>query len=205
MRKLKQNLGKKKIILGLTGGFGSGKTTVAEILESYGAKIIDADKIAHRFLKTDSPVYKRIIAAFGKGVLNKNRGIDRKRLAALAFGNKNLLRRLNSIIHPPVIRIIKEEISKAKAKVVVLDAPLLIEAGLNKIVDKLIVIKINRIEQIKRIQARRSLSKQEILQRIRSQIPLYRKERLADFVIDNSGTIEETRRQTGKVWRSLIP
>jgi dephospho-CoA kinase len=199
----RQNPNKKSIILGLTGSFGSGKTTVARIFESFGAKLIDADKIAHRVISPGSKAYKRIVATFGRGILKKNRAVDRKRLGRIVFSNKNLLKRLNNIIHPEVIRIIKKKIKVSNARVIVLDAPLLLEAGLKKIVDKLIVVKITKDQQIRRVQNKMRLSKTEILERIRFQIPLKVKARLADFVIDNSSTVEKTRKQLEQIRRSL--
>jgi dephospho-CoA kinase len=199
----RQNPDKKRITLGLTGTFGSGKTTVAGIFASLGAKIIDADKIAHRVIKPGSKAYKKIVATFGRGILKKNRAIDRRKLARVVFNNKGLLKKLNAIVHPEVIRIIKNKMKAAKAEVVVLDAPLLLEAGLKKAVDKIIVVKTNRDRQIKRIQNKMRLSKAEILKRIGFQIPLRVKAHLADFVIDNSGRLEKTRKQVRQIRRSL--
>ncbi len=201
MKRRRQN--KKQIVLGLTGSFGSGKSTVAGILKSFGACIIDADKLAHGCITPGSPAYEKIIHSFGSGILKKKRIIDRKKLAGIVFNNINLLIRLNNIIHPQVIRIIKAKINSSKSRVIVLDAPLLIEAGLEKLVDKLVVVKINRDEQVKRIRNKMSLAKSDILKRIKSQVPLSQKLRLADFIIDNNGTIQETRKQVEQIRRLL--
>jgi len=194
---------KKRFILGITGSFGSGKTTVARIFKSFGAKIIDADKLAHKCIRPENPAYKRIVNVFGKDILNKNRTIDREKLARIVFNNKNFLKKLNKIIHPQVIRIIKQQINTAKSKIIVLDAPLLIEAGLRQIVDKIIVVKITRKKQIERIKNKTSLGPLDILKIIKSQIPLSRKVRLANFVVDNSGTIGETKKQVERIRRLL--
>ena len=194
---------RKKIVLGLTGSFGSGKTTVAGIFRSYGAEIIDADRIAHSCIAGGTLSYKRICKAFGKDILKKNRTIDRVKLARIVFDNKGLLKKLNKIIHPEVIRIIRKKIKKSKSKIIVLDAPLLLEAGLRRMVDKLIVVKIKRAEQLERIQRKFSFSREDILKRIKRQMPLQLKVRLADFVIDNSGTIEETKKQIEEIRRLL--
>jgi len=199
----RQRHNKEKVVLGITGSFGSGKTTVAKIFQSFGAKIIDADRIAHRVIKPGRPIYKKIINIFGKDVLNKNRTINRHRLAKIVFNNKNLLKRLNKIIHPQVIRIIKTKIKTTRAKVIVLDAPLLIEARLKNLVDKLIVVKIDRAKQIERLIKKTSLSKKDTLKRIRHQMPLADKVRLADFVIDNSGSIGRTKKQIESIRRLL--
>ena len=193
----------KQIILGLTGSFGSGKTTVARIFKSFGAQIIDADKLAHGCIAPGSPAYEKIIHAFGNGILDKDGRIDRKKLSDIVFNDINLLIKLNSIIHPQVIRIIKAKINSSKSKVIVLDAPLLLEAGLKGLVDKLLVVKITRARQLKRIRNKSSLSKQDILKRIKSQIPLPQKVRLADFVIDNSATLSETMKQVEQIRRLL--
>ena len=199
----RQNPNKKSIVLGITGGFGSGKTAVARIFSSFGAKLINADKIAHRVINPGSKAYKKIVATFGRGILKQDREVDRQKLAGIVFNNKNSLKRLNNIVHPEVIRIIKNEIKVSRAKVIVLDAPLLLEAGLEELVDKLIVVKITKDGQFKRIQNKTFLSKADILKRIASQIPLRAKARLANFVIDNSGTIEKTRKQVERIRRPL--
>jgi dephospho-CoA kinase len=199
----KRNPCKKKIVLGVTGIFGSGKTTVTRIFKSLGAEIIDADSLAHGCTRRDKPAYKRIINAFGKKILNKNKVIDRRKLSSIVFSNKNLLLRLNNILHPEIIRIIKKRIKLSKSKVVVMDAPLLLEAGLKKIVDKLIVVKITQDKQLQRIKKRDSLGQKDILNRMRFQIPQSQKIVFADFVIDNSGLIKQTKKQVKKIWKKM--
>ncbi|MCM8795146.1 MAG: dephospho-CoA kinase [Candidatus Omnitrophica bacterium] len=194
---------KKKIIIGITGSFGSGKTTVARIFSRYGAKVIDADKIAHRLIQQDQRVYKRIVHTFGEGILKKDKSIDRKKLARLVFTKKNFLEKLNQIMHPEIIRLIKKDIRNVKKGFVVLDAPLLLEAGLRTMVDKLIVVKINRRKQIQRLRRKTTLTPQEILKRINSQMPLRYKAKIADFVIDNSGNLSQTRSQINKIMSQL--
>lgn len=192
------------MIIGVTGSFGSGKTTVAGIFKSFGAKLIDADKIAHRIIKPGSKVYKKIIAAFGKDILKDNKTIDRDKLAHLVFNNKSLLRTLNKITHPRIISLIKGQIRADRSKIIVLDAPLLIEAGLGDWVDKIIVVKLSRAQQIQRLLNKPYLTKSEVSKRIAAQMPLRKKMRLADFIINNNGTIKATKRQVEKIFKKLI-
>jgi len=200
MPKQKRNKG---IVLGVTGSFGSGKSTVARMFKAKGAAVIDADKLAHGCICPGSRAYRRIVSLFGADILNRKRTIDRARLARAVFNDIDLLRKLDSIIHPEVIRNIKHKIKTSRSNLIVLDAPLLIEAGLCNIVDKLIVVKIGRDKQIKRIQEKLSIAGAEISKRIRCQIPLKEKVRLADFVIDNDGSIGETRKQVTQLIRRL--
>lgn len=199
----RQGKDKGKIILGVTGSYGSGKSTVCSMLKHYGAEIIDADKLAHRYLAISSKTYPKIIKAFGKGILDKNYAIDRKRLGRIVFKDKGSLRRLNNIVHPEVIRDIQEAIKRSPRKVIAIDAPLLIEAGLDRSVDKIIVVNINKKEQIRRMQKKSASGRAKILKRIKCQIPLQQKIKLADFVIDNSASPQETKRQVGEMLTGL--
>jgi dephospho-CoA kinase len=190
-----------KLVIGVTGSFGSGKSTVAGMFQGLGACVIDADKIARRVVSPGGGCYKKLIHTFGPGILKKGR-VDRARLARLVFAEARLLRKLNRITHPAIIRIIKQDIRRAKKALVVLDAPLLIEAGLRKAVDKLIVVKVSKDTQLKRLR-QKGLKTNEIILRVKSQMPLSRKVRLADFIIDNNGTVEKTRKQVAQIRRQL--
>jgi dephospho-CoA kinase len=193
----------KKFVIGVTGIFGSGKSTVSNILKSYGLKIIDADKIAHKYLLPGTKTYTKILGYFGRGILKENSRIDRKKLGELVFNNRKLLQKLNSIVHPKIISDIREGIRKSREKMVVLDAPLLIESGLKKIVDDLIVVIIERDELIRRLAKKAALKRSEIIKRIKSQIPQKEKSRFANFIIDNSGTIRETKKQVKKIMKKI--
>lgn len=191
--------------IGVTGGLGTGKTFVASVFKAMGAKVLDADRIAHGSLKKGSRPYKRIVKSFGPDILNKRGMIDRKRLAALVFGDSKSLKRLEGIIHPEVIRHIRQKISGARPKdVIVIDAPLLIEAGLLNIVDKLVVVTSSRKNQIKRAIAKFRITEEECAKRIYSQMPLEKKARLADFVMNNDGPKEKTKRKVKKIWKDLV-
>ncbi len=193
----------KKIILGLTGSFGTGKTTVARIFKSLGADVIDADKIARQIIQPHGEVYSKIISVFGKGILKKDGTINRVRLGEFVFHNDELLLKLNSIMHPVIIRIMKEEAKASVKDMVVLDAPLLIESGLDKAVDKIAVVKASLKNQILRLKTRTYLEREDILRRIKLQIPLKAKVRMADFIIDNNGTIEKTKKEVQELRRGL--
>ena len=194
----------KKIVLGLTGSFGSGKSTVAAMFKSLGAAVVDADDIAHRIIKPRTETYKRIARAFGEKILKKDKTIDRVKLAKTVFDDPALLYKLNCLTHPEIIRLIKQEVKNSSGKVTVVDAPLLIEAGLKSLADKIIVVTLSLDKQVKRIKARNTTLKKDILKRIRSQIPLAKKIRLADFVIDNNQTMRNTKAQVLDIWEQLF-
>lgn len=193
----------KRLVIGVTGGIGCGKSTVARFFQQLGAHCIDADQIARRILSGRNSISRRIIACFGKDIVNSDGNIDRQRLAELVFSDKNKLLKLNRIIHPAVIQMIKKEICQNSSSVIVLDAPLLIEAGISSLVDILIVVRLAQRLALSRKQDQSGLSRQHLLKRIKAQLPLKRKIPLADFVIDNSGTKSDTRKQVMRIWQLL--
>ncbi len=196
------------LIIGITGGVGTGKTTAARIFKELGALVLDADVIAHRLIEPRRKVWRKIKGNFGSGILNKGGTINRRALAEVAFSNKKCLKRLCEIIHPLVYKEIEGQLNKIKKAnpnaVVVLDIPLLLESGGKSKVDKLIVVRSKRSIQIRRASKKLGLSYAQILQRIRAQMPLQEKIRAADFVIDNSGRLNSTRKQAVKIWKALV-
>jgi len=216
MRKQKAH-NKRRLILGVTGGYGTGKTTVAGFFRQFGAKVIDADKIAHDLIKPGTNVYKEIIKYFGKGILKKNKCINRNKLAEIVFGRDKDINKLNQIMHPEVKKIIKEQIKQNPPipppckrgdeggifPIIVLDVPLLFETSLDKLTDKVVVVKAKREKQFERLLKDTDLHKKWILLRINAQMPLSEKVRRADFIIDNNGTVEQTRNQVEKLRRKL--
>jgi len=194
-------------VIGLTGGFKTGKSTVTRMLLELGAEVIDADKLAHKALKPDSSTYKKIIKEFGEKFLDDEGRINRRKLAKLVFSNKEKLNLLNSIIHPYVIDKVKEKIYRTKQSnpntIVIVDAPLLYEAGMQNMMDKIIVVSATKNKQIQRARQTTSLSKYEVKRRIESQLPLSKKEKLANIVIENNGTLEDTRNQVKKMWKKI--
>ncbi|MFH1578410.1 MAG: dephospho-CoA kinase [Candidatus Omnitrophota bacterium] len=192
------------MIVGVTGNFGAGKTTVACMFRELGAKLIDADKIAHQLIRSQSKIYKQILACFGRGILAPgNRFISRKKLAGIVFGSPRALKRLNAIMHPAIIRIIENRINKSHAgKILIIDAALLIETGFLSRVDKLVVVKsLSRIQMQRLITS--GLTADQIKQRLLAQLPQSRKIVFADFVVNNSGTRAKTRKQVRDIWNKL--
>jgi len=191
-------------IVGLTGGFGSGKSFVASLFKKLGAKIVDADKIGHKALKRGSAAYKRIVAAFGKKVLSDDLSINRKALAGIVFADKKKLDRLNRITHPVIIKEINDSIARAaKGELLVVDAPLICEANIAGLMDVLIVVKASKKNQIERSSKRSGMQEKDVCKRIAMQMPLKGKIRYADHVVDNNGTKEATKKQVRNIWRQL--
>ena len=177
------------MLIGLTGGIASGKSLVAEELKKLGAYLIDADEIAREVVKIGLPAYKDIVKEFGEGILNPDKTINRKALGKVVFSNPEIRKRLEQITHPRIRKKIEAEISAIKAKnpkaVIVVDAALLIEGGLYKKMDKVIVVYADEETQIKRLTERDGLTIKEAQNRISSQMPLKEKRKHADFVIEN--------------------
>jgi dephospho-CoA kinase len=188
--------------LGVTGGFCTGKTTVSALFRKLGARAIDADKIVHALYKRDKKIKHAVLKNFGKGVFTAGGKIDRKKLKRLAFKTRKGRSRLCGITHPAVIRKIKEEVRLSKHKVVVVDAPLLIETRLYKVFDYVAVVKASLAKQIARGR-RRGFKKQDVLAIRKLQMPLGKKIKYADFVIDNNRSREYTRKQVIKIWSQL--
>ncbi|MBI3354071.1 MAG: dephospho-CoA kinase [Nitrospirae bacterium] len=191
------------IIIGLTGGIASGKSTVSNIFKRLGAYIIDADLLARDAVKPMRPAWSEIVKNFGKGMLNKNGSINRRRLGEIVFGNKKKRRLLNSIVHPRVFEradeIKKRIIKKDPDAIIIFDAALLIETGAYKKMDKVAVVYANEGLQIKRLMKRDGLTEDEAIKRIKAQMPLKDKVRFADYIIDGSRAIPEVRGQVKEI------
>jgi dephospho-CoA kinase len=191
-------------VIGLTGSFQTGKSTVAKMLARKGARGIDADQLARRVLQRGRPGYKKVVVVFGPAIL-KGKDIDRRKLAAIVFNNKEALGRLEKIVHPLVKKDIKKALQQYNAKggMVVLDVPLLFEAGFDQLADQTIVVKANRRQQLQRAQQSLGMASRQAEQRIKAQWPLNKKIRLADIIIDNQGTKKETQKQVNNLWQKL--
>lgn len=198
------------LIIGLTGGIVGGKSTVASMFRDLGAKIVDVDKLGHSVILPHRPAWEKIIRLFGKDILRNDLTIERKKLGKIVFTNPTLLKKLNKITHPEIIILIKREINLAKnktnsqEKILIIDAALIYEAKIDKLMDKIIVVYINKDEQVKRLVKRNNLSKEETLQRIKSQMSMKEKVKIADYVIDNSNSLDKTKEQVEKIWKKLV-
>ena len=198
------------LIVGLTGGIVGGKSTVASMFRDLGAKIIDADRLGHSVILPYKPAWKKIVKLFGEEILRNDLTIDREKLGKIVFGDQALLKKLNEITHPEIIKLIKKEINMARnkthnqEKILVIDAALIYEAKIDRLMDKIIVVYIDEDEQIKRLIKRNNLSKDEASQRVKSQIPMKEKIKMADYVIDNNDTLDKTKEQVETIWQSLV-
>lgn len=194
-------------IIGLTGGIGSGKSTVARFLASLGVVVIDADKIGHEVLRSDVEAQREVVAAFGEGVLNPGGSISRERLGRIVFGNPEALLKLNRIMHPRIAERVKTELEMYReegAKAVVIEAPLLLEAGWASLVDEVWVTVASEANVLKRLKERTGLSEAESIERIRSQMSVAERVLQADVVIDNDGDLSELEEKVAALWQELV-
>ncbi|MBM4762521.1 dephospho-CoA kinase [Bacillus sp. B15-48] len=190
------------LIIGLTGGIASGKSTVSQMLTEMGITVIDADVESRLAVEKGEKAYNDIVRYFGKDILDENGVINRAKLGAIIFNDEEKRLVLNSIVHPAVRERMEEKKEQAiqkGEKVVVLDIPLLIEGENQYSVDKILLIYVDEEMQLRRLMERNHFSVEEARSRINSQMPLKEKVKHADKVIDNNGTIEETAEQVKKI------
>jgi len=192
--------------VGLTGGIGSGKSTVDGLFRAKGAYIIDFDELAHLVEEPNGPVWKGIVENFGREILNADDTINREKLGDIVFRDREKLKKLNSIVHPAVFDEWKKKINDIRKEdaIIISDIPLLIEVGMQDAVDITILVYISPEEQIKRIMKRNGYSSKESEYRLNSQMSIDDKIPYADFVINNEGSIKETKKTVDEVWENLI-
>lgn len=193
-------------VIGLTGGIGSGKTTVSQYMAELGARIIDADKVAHEVFNPNTEGWRKIIDAFGKEILTPGGEIDRKKLGEIVFNNPQALSQLNQIVHPQAYNLVKsrlEDYRQQGVDVVVLEVILLIEANWAHLADEVWVTVASEDIVVKRLKEQRGLSEEEIMARIRSQTPSEERIKNADVVINNDGDIEEVKAKVKELWGRL--
>ena len=194
-------------VVGLTGGVASGKTTIAYILREEGAYVIDADQIARELVQPDTPVWNEIVKVFGREILEKDGSIGRKKLAAMVFSDPQQRGLLNRILHPRIKeemdRRLEEVSQRHPEDIVVVDAALLVETGDYRKMDKLIVVTSTETQQIERLRQRDGMEPERAREILSSQMALEEKLKVADFVIRNDGSFEETERRVKEVFQEL--
>jgi len=195
------------LIVGLTGGVASGKTAISQILKEEGAYLIDADQIARELVQPHTATWNELIKVFGKEILQEDGSIHRKRLAAKVFSDPEQRNLLNQILHPRIKtemnKRVKEIGQKDPDAIVVIDAALLIELGDHREMDKVIVVTSTEKQQIERLKKRGGVDQEEAQRVLSSQMPLEEKMKVADFVIRNEGSFEETKRRVKEVFQEL--
>jgi len=192
---------------GLTGGVAAGKSTVARVFEELGAKTIDADRLGHELIRTPLPAYQEIVARFGREILDASGEIDRKCLGAIVFADPEELRELNAILHPRIIErteeLASQHLTADPRAVIIVDAALIYEAGVADYFSKILVAWCLPEQQTERVMAKMAISREEAERRISAQMPVEEKRRRADYVIDCSGSKEDTRRQVEALFPEL--
>jgi dephospho-CoA kinase len=193
------------LLVGLTGGIGSGKSTVAHLLEERGAVVFDADVLARAAVEPGTPGHDAVVARFGADVLDPGGGLDREALASLVFADPAARRELEAIVHPEVRRLFAEacEAYRDTDRVVVMSAPLLVETGMHTAFEVLVVVSAPVQTQVERLLRDRGMSEPEARARIAAQAPLEDKAAVADVILDNDGPPDELERQVDRLWADL--
>lgn len=186
------------MILGLTGGIATGKSTVTAMLRERGIPVIDADQIAREVVEPGKPAYEAIVRHFGRDILLEDGQLDRKKLGEVVFSDEAERQKLNAIVHPEVRRVMRQEAEVVEAngaQIVFMDIPLLYESKLQYLVEKIVVVYAPSDMQLARMMERDELDEEQAKKRLRAQFPIDQKKLEADFLIDNSQSREETQRQ----------
>lgn len=194
-------------LVGLTGGIASGKSTVARMLVDLGARLVDADRLARQVVEPDKPAWSEIVAHYGEQVLNPDRSLNREQLGEIIFHNPEERRRLNRITHPRIgieMRELIERHRREGAELVVIDAALLLESAATNWIRPVVVVTANEEVRLERIMRRDGLSREQAVARIQAQMSEAERIARADYVIDNSGTLEQLQEQVKKVWNRLL-
>ena len=193
------------LLVGLTGGIGSGKSTVAGMLEERGAVVLDADALARAVVEPGTPGHDLVVERFGANILAPGGDIDREALASIVFADPAARRDLEAIVHPEVRRLFAEECERYAESnaVVVFSAPLLVETGMHTAFQVLVVVSVSVETQIERLMRDRAMGEEQIRARIDAQLPLEDKAAVADVLIDNEGSREDLERQVDLIWSDL--
>lgn len=190
------------LIIGLTGGIASGKSTVANMLRDKSIPIVDADVVAREVVEIGTDTYKKLVSEFGQEILNSDKTLNRPKLGSIIFQDQEKREKLNSIMHPSIRTSMKEKTQKYIEdghEVVVMDIPLLFESKLTHLVDKTLLVFVTEKTQLKRLMERNDLTEKEATDRIQSQMPLSEKVKLSHAVIDNNGSLTKTEQQLNEI------
>jgi dephospho-CoA kinase len=195
------------LVLGVTGGVASGKSTVSAMLEEMGAPLVDMDAAARRVVEPGTEAFESIVAFFGKGVLAPGGDLDRKKIGAIVFADSEKRKKLESLTHPAILRESAARAGRLARKhpgaVIQVAVPLLIESGMMDMFDQILVVHIPAPLQAKRLAERDQITLEQAGRVLKSQLPIDDKIARADFLIDNRGTLEETRKQVEGLWKTL--
>lgn len=192
------------MILGLTGGIGTGKSTVAKMLREKNIPVVDTDSISKEIIEYPE-IIEKIKAEISSKIFNNENKLDRKKLSEIVFENKDKLKKLNEIMHPVILKKMWEEVEKLKKdyKIIVVDIPLLFEINMENEVDKVLLIYSSKEIQIERIMNRDGRSREEAIKIINSQMPLYKKREKSDYIIQNNDSLEKLKKNLDKVVQKL--
>ena len=196
------------LTIGLTGGIGSGKSTVSKFLAELGAPVIDADKVGHAIYQPDGPAYQEMIDAFGRDILAPDGAIDRKKLGPIVFGDPAALKRLNAIVHPKMFARMREMVAALRAqgerKPIVIEAAILIEANWQPLFDEIWLVIASKERVIERVERDRGMKPEQTEARISAQLSDDERRRHASLVVTNDGTLEELRARVGEIWQGAM-
>jgi dephospho-CoA kinase len=194
------------LLVGLTGGIGSGKSTVAGMLEERGAVILDADDLARRAVERGSPGLVKLVDEFGPDILNADGSLDRAKMAEIAFADEDARQRLEAVVHPEVARLFAEELQRLRttAAVVVYSVPLLVERGLQSIMDVVATVSASEEVRVARVAAERGMTEPEIRRRMAAQVSDAEREAVADVVLHNGGSVADLESQVAELWATLL-
>ncbi len=192
-----------KMVIGITGGIASGKSNVCHVIKELGYPIIDCDEITRRNYQIGGKIYNVVLERFGEEYLLDDNNIDRKKLARLVFNNQSAKMLLNSITHPIIKEELLEEIAKYDDGLVFVEVPLLYEAKFDTLVDKVICVFLSQKYQVERLMEREGIDEDFALKKIHSQMDLYMKKSLADYVVNSKGSFDETKAQVIEIINNL--
>lgn len=195
------------VVIGLTGGIGTGKSTVSAMLADQGSVIINADLVGHEAYLPHQNVWDQVVAAFGRDILAGDDQVDRRKLGAIVFQDPAALKRLNAIVHPWIFQRIAQLLGELRAKgarVAVVEAALLVEAGWRSLVDEVWVTTAGEEQVVQRLQARNGLTPEQVRDRMRTQLSTEERKQYADVVIDTSGSLEDVRTLVRRLWESRV-